>query len=202
MRLERAKRKVLELPFELPYAEPIGQRREQILRLARGLEAIVAFAPDQKPQRLRALGKLDEDHADVADHRQQHLAQILRLSVSILFRCSRAGDLRRADRTHARNAGDQLRDVGTEFCAKLVGVEAVEVRRAEQNGGAHRIGIELEAGDDGCRCQRAVEPGLAVGGAAVAVQLACIIGNCRDGRAICRRKSLSDLRVPRGQRFG
>jgi len=156
------------------------------------------YVPDRQHNQLDVLTPIIAD--TIVAPREP--AQILRLSVSILFRCSRAGDLRRADRTHARNAGDQLRDVGTEFCAKLVGVEAVEVRRAEQNGGAHRIGIELEAGDDGCRCQRAVEPGLAVGGAAVAVQLACIIGNCRDGRAICRRKSLSDLRVPRGQRFG
>ena len=40
--LERAQREVFELPLELPDAEPVGERREQILRFARRLRPRVA----------------------------------------------------------------------------------------------------------------------------------------------------------------
>jgi hypothetical protein len=200
MRFERAKRKILELPFELPDAEPVSERREQILRFARGLQTMVALAADQKPQRLRAFRKLDEHHANVADHGQQHLAQILGLDVTVLFRCD--ADLRCADRTHARDAGDQMPDVGAEFFRKLLAVEAIEVGSADQDRRAHRIRIELESGHDRRSRERAVEPGFSIRRAAVAIERSRVIRNRGDDVALCRRERVTDLRIPRGQRFG
>ena len=111
--LERAQRQVLQLPLELPDAEAVGERREEIERLARGLpRAALVVRADQEAQRLRALGELDQHDADVLDHRQQHLAQVLGLRVALLRVAALAGD--GADRAHARHADDELRDLGAE----------------------------------------------------------------------------------------
>ena len=156
--LECAQGKIFELPFELPNAQAVGQRREQIQRLARGLRRRVGrriVAADEEAQRLRALGELDQHDADVLDHRQQHLAQVFRLQIAI-FLGDDAG--RCANRAHARRADDDLCDLGAEGFRECRGIEAGGERCAEQDGGAHRVGVELECGDDTCRAEPAVEP--------------------------------------------
>src|SRR4029453_1433530 len=66
-RLERAQAQILELPLQLPDAETVGERGEEILPLTRGalapLRELLA-SRDQMAQRLRALGELDQDDAN------------------------------------------------------------------------------------------------------------------------------------------
>ena len=54
---------------------------------------------------VQAIGELDEDDADVVDHRQQHLAEVLRLT--LLTRGERDG-------AELRHAFDDVRDLGAE----------------------------------------------------------------------------------------
>ena len=199
--LECAQGKILELPLELPYAQAIGQRREEIERLARGLGAGVGrriVTADQEAQCLRALGELDQDDADVLDHRQQHLAQILRLQVVILPGGA-AG--RGANRAHARRADDDLCDLGADGFRERRRVEAGRERCAEQDGGAHRVGVELERGDDACRAERAIEPRLAIGRAQPCIANARRVQRLADRGALGRCVRGGDMVDPRGERF-
>ena len=78
-RFERAQGEIFELPFQLPDAQSIGERREHVLDLACRLLPQALVRIHQIAQRLRALGELDQHHADVVDHGKQHLAQVFRL---------------------------------------------------------------------------------------------------------------------------
>ena len=162
---ERAQAQVLELPLQLPDAEPVGERREQVEHLARDLRPQRRVAGHQRAQRLRAFGELDQNDADVLDHRQQHLAQVLRLRRAFLGVAGRRG---RADDAHSRDAGDERRDVVAEFCGDRVGVERARDGQPQQQRRADRIRIELQAGQDRRRAQRAVERRFAVGHRGVA----------------------------------
>ncbi len=73
--LQIAHRKVFQFPFELPHAEPIGQRREEAACLLSDLFLLFRLRARQMAHGLGALGQLDQHHADVFHHRQQHLAQ-------------------------------------------------------------------------------------------------------------------------------
>ncbi len=168
--LECPQTEILQLPFELPHAEPVGQRREQVLCFARGLRARLAFVRNQVAQRLRSLRELDQHHANVADHRQQHLAQAFRMRVTVM-RGSVFRD--RSDRTHACDTTDQLYHFRTKAHAERLGVKVVDMRRTDHYRGANRIEIELEAGDDRRGAERAIQPWLAVGCAPIAVERSC-----------------------------
>src|ERR671919_185093 len=63
------------------------------------------------PRRL-AIGELDEDDADVVDHRQQHLAEVFRLA--FFSRGKRDG-------ANLGHAFDDVRDVFAELLADLLG---------------------------------------------------------------------------------
>ena len=59
----------------------------------------------QRPHVVQPIGELDQDDADVVDHRQQHLAEVLRLA--LLAR-------RKRDRAELRDPFDHVGDVGSE----------------------------------------------------------------------------------------
>ena len=59
---------------------------------------------------MQPVGELDENDADVARHRQQHLAEIFRLRLFLRLKLD-AGDL--------GNAVDQTGDVGAEFLGEF-----------------------------------------------------------------------------------
>ncbi len=77
VRLEIAEGQVLQLPFELPDTQAVGQRRvdlagtegEAALKFRRGTLGV--------PQLMQALGEQYQDHAAVPHHRQEQLTQVL-----------------------------------------------------------------------------------------------------------------------------
>ena len=196
--LERPQTEILQLPFELPHAEPVGERREQVLCFTRGLRARRALVRNQVAQRLRALGELDQDDADVLDHRQQHLAQVFRLQVAVFL----GGDPGRgANRVHPCRTDHDLRDLGAKGVRECRGIEVGRKRCAEQDGGAHRLGVELERGDDVRRAERAVEPRLAIGRAQIAIASARRVQRLADRGALGRCVRGGDVVDPRGECF-
>ena len=78
-RLEVLERQLLELVLDLAHPEPVGDRRVDVARLLRDLEPALLGQVVQRPHVVEPVGQLDEDHADVVDHRQQHLAEVLGL---------------------------------------------------------------------------------------------------------------------------
>ena len=75
--LQVAERQVLELPLDLPDAQPIGQRRVDLHRLLGDAPLLVGRQILERPHVVQAIGQLDEHHADVLGHGQEHLAHVL-----------------------------------------------------------------------------------------------------------------------------
>ena len=178
--LERAQRKILELPLELPDAEAIGERRIDIDHLARDGATTLGIAGHQPAHRLRALGELDQDYADVLDHRQQHLAQVLGLQRAFV-RVGACGN--GVHRVHPRHVDDQRRDVLAERGLDRGGIEAGDARQAEQQCRNQRIGIEPLGGENGCGAERGLDQKLAI--------VAARIAEARAGHVIGRGDTLA-----------
>ena len=75
VRFEVAEAPVFELPFELPHAEAVRERRIHLPRfvgepLPLGLRRILALA-----QLVQLGGELDQHQSRIGDDREQHLAQ-------------------------------------------------------------------------------------------------------------------------------
>ena len=93
-RLDRTEAQILELPLQLPYAQTVRERREDLDHIFRDLVPRRALDARQIAQRLRALGQLDQHDANVIDHREQHFAEVFGLMRCIV---SAAGVGMRAD---------------------------------------------------------------------------------------------------------
>ncbi len=78
-RFEVLERQLLELVLDLAHPEPVGDRRVDVARLLRDLDATLLRQVMQRAHVVETIGELDQDDADVVDHREQHLAEVLRL---------------------------------------------------------------------------------------------------------------------------
>jgi hypothetical protein len=75
-----AKAKLLQLAIQGVEAETIGDRRIDVQRFVGDAAALYQAASTSEGLHVvQAIGELDQDHAHVARHGQQHLAEILRL---------------------------------------------------------------------------------------------------------------------------
>ena len=79
LRLERLEAEVLELPLELPDAQPLGERGVDLGGLAGDALLLLDRQGAQGAHVVEPVGELDEHHADVLRHGQEHLADVLRL---------------------------------------------------------------------------------------------------------------------------
>ena len=59
----------------------MGERRKNVQRLARDLLLLLRLQVLERAHVVQAIGKLDDHHADVGHHRQQHLANVFGLVV-------------------------------------------------------------------------------------------------------------------------
>ncbi len=129
--VEGRERQVLELPLDRVHAEPVGQRRVDLERLARlalgrGLRDVLPGAGVVQP-----VGQLDHQDADVARHRDHHLADGLglgRLAVGDLVELGDAVD----------QAGDLVAELGPQLVEGVVGVlDGVVQQRGRQRRHGH-----------------------------------------------------------------
>ena len=81
LRLEVAERQLFELVLDLAHAEAVGDRRVDVAGLLRDLDAALLGQVVERPHVVEPVGELDEDDPDVVHHRQQHLAEVLRLAL-------------------------------------------------------------------------------------------------------------------------
>ncbi len=80
LRLEKAERQILQLAADNAHAEAVRNRRINVQRFAR--DALLLFRPEvlERAHVVQAVGQLDENDANVVDHRQQHFADVLCLA--------------------------------------------------------------------------------------------------------------------------
>jgi hypothetical protein len=185
-----AKAQIFELPFELPHAQAVGQRCENIERFfgQRAFFGAVGLGAD-KLHGAGAQRQLDEHHADVAHHRQQHFAHGFGL-LGTLFGRGEAVDLgEMGELLHFIDAFDQRGDVGiARFGYFLLPIRAIAGNVGEQGGG-HGIGQQIHIGHHFGSAQKVAQQGLAVGGE-------------RSGGVVCfgqRKRVLQQLGIGFGQ---
>ena len=105
---------------------------------------------------METVGKLDQDHANVVDHREEHLAQALRLV--FLFprgHCPAIGDVPGpGDLTELGDAVDQVRDPAPERRADLLLGDIGVLHRIVKQSGRKGFAIDLHPGEDDCDLDR------------------------------------------------
>ena len=125
----------LQFGLDRVHADAFGQRRVDLHRLARDALAPVRIADEmQRAHVVQPVGQLDQQHADVPAHRQDQLAEILRLlgAVRLQFQPGQLGDA-------IDQAGDFLAEplsisgslIGvssTTSCSSAVAIEATSRR--------------------------------------------------------------------------
>ena len=90
LRLEVAEGQVFQLPLDLPDAQAVRQRRVDLHRLLGDAAAVSAGSRPQRAHVVQPVGQLDDHDADVLRHREEHLAQVLRLHLAVHRRRSAA----------------------------------------------------------------------------------------------------------------
>ncbi len=137
LRVERREREVLELPLDRVHAQPVRERGEHLERLA-GLALLLLRR--QEPQRahvVQPVGELDDEHARVAGHRDDHLADRLGL-----------GRLAVLDLVELGDAVDQARDLGPELGLDVGQRQAGVLDGVVQQCRDQRRGVHAEFGED------------------------------------------------------
>ena len=153
MRLHEAERQVFQFPFQLPDAEPVGQRRIEIEGLARVLARDVVFLAQfgKMAQRGQARSQTHQHHAQVGRHGEQHLAQRFHLGRSDLRRVLAARDFLLAEGGFVQphdlpDAADEVGDFLAVAFFDALSRFGVERGQFEQDAGDARIGVGLERG--------------------------------------------------------
>ena len=143
LRLEDGERKVLELGLHGLDAQSVCERRIDLEGLAS--LALRALARDEAPcaRIVQPIGQLDDQHADVLRHRDDHLAHRLGLGGLTVLQLV---ELRDAVDEH----GDLVAEVGAALIEGVVGV----LDRVVQECGCDRHRSDAELGQDLRDCDR------------------------------------------------
>ena len=151
LRLDVLEGEVLQFRLELADAEAVGQRRVDLHRLQRLLALLVGVGERGGAHVVQAVGQLDEDHADVVDHRQDHLAQVLGLLRLLALAALVVPLVLPVERGGAAQLGDpldQLGDARAELPGELLLGGAGVLDHVVQQGGGEGLGVELHLGED------------------------------------------------------
>ena len=140
----------------------MGDGRVDFLGFARDLRLAVGRQMLQRAHVVQAVGQLDEHHADVVDHGQDHLADALGLGFFA------RGEIDFAD---LGDALDDVRDLLAEFPADVVDGERGVFDGVVQQAGGDGGGVEAHFGQHGRDFQGMHEVGLARGAALALVML-------------------------------
>ena len=90
----------------------------------------------QRAHVVQPIGQFDQDHADVARHRQQHLAKTFRLLLSLG---------REIEPIEFRKPVDEIRDFVTKFLDQLLFRDTLILHHIMQERGAQGIHVKLPA---------------------------------------------------------
>ncbi len=153
----------LQLGLHRVHADPFGQRRVDLHRLARDAPAPLDVLHEmQRAHVVQPVGELDQQHTDVAADRQHQLAEVLRLlgAVGLHLQPGQLGD-----------AIDQAGDLAAEAGLDLGQLDRGVLDHVVQQPGGDRGGVQPIAGQDVRHRDRMGDVGIAVVTALGAVRL-------------------------------
>ncbi len=130
------------------------QRRVNVERLLGYLLPLLAVQVLQRAHVMQAVGQLNDDYADIGDHGQQHLADVLRLMVFAV------GEL---DLVEFRDPLDDVRHLLAEALLDLFGGHIGVFDRVMQQAGGNRRRIHLQLRQHQRDLQRMPRIGIARG---------------------------------------
>ena len=154
--LEEAEGEVLELPLDLPDAKAGRERGENLHRLAGDAALLLGGEGVQRAHVVQPVAELDEDHAHVGGHGEQHLAEVLGLDAATPFFGHAQGE--------AAELGQPLDELGrvlAEALGDLLVGDAAILLHVVQEGGDEGGLVELKAGDELRHFKRVGDVGIA-----------------------------------------
>ena len=139
IRVEVLEAEVLELPADAGEAEPVGQRGVHVDGFAGNPFLLLGLDVVEGAHVVQPVGELDEDHPQVLDHRQQHLA------VGFGLAGFAALVLEALDLGHAVGQGG---DLGAELGGDLLQGHRGVLEHVVQQSGGYRGRVETELRED------------------------------------------------------
>ena len=136
-RIQVREREVLQLAVDIVQAEAVGNRHIHFHRLAGDAALLGRHHDAQRAHIVQAVGELDQDHAHVGRHRQQHLAEILGLRFELALEL---------DLLELGQAVDEVGDLGAEALDQFVFLDVLVFDHVVQQGGHDGLRIELPLG--------------------------------------------------------
>ena len=151
-RMQDLEREILELPLDGVDPEPVGERRVDLEGLLRLLHLLLLAEVLDRAHVVEPVGELDQDHAHVLRHRDDHLPVVLRLRLLAALEAD-AGEL--GDALH------EQRDVRPERSLELVEVGLGVLDHVVQQRRGDRLLVEVELRADQGDAERVVDERLA-----------------------------------------
>ncbi len=161
-RLLVAETQIFQLPFKLPHTQAVGQRCKdfQCFLGNAALECFVGHMA-QIHHGAGAQSQLNQHHADVAHHRQQHLPHGFGLLVALFRRGQGVYFGEFGQLLHLIQTAHQLRH-GAAAAFGHFGFPAGQIiGDVHQQSGRHRIGQQIHVGHHLCRSQQIIAQRLA-----------------------------------------
>ncbi len=124
---------------DLVEAEAVGDGGVDFQRFLRDAADFLRLHRFQRTHVVQAVGEFDQDDADIARHRQQHLAEVFRL---------RLGFVLELNLVQLGDAINQLRHRFAEFVCDLIRTYAGVFDYIVQQGGDQGLCVEMPAGED------------------------------------------------------
>ena len=140
LRMDVAEAQILQFPLELPDAQPVGQGRKDVQRLACDPFALVGRLAAQGAHVVQTIGQLDEHHARIFHHGQEHLAQGLGLGVGH----ARLGIAQIADALQLGHAVDQRGHGRPELGTDVVDPELGVLGHVVEQAGGQCVHIHVQ----------------------------------------------------------
>ena len=188
LRIQGREPQVLQFQFQVIQAEALGDRRVDLEGLA----------GDRAPARhghgldgahvVGAVGELDQHHAQVAHHREQHLAEAFRLRLLAALEL---------DLVELGDAVDDFGDVGAEALGQLVLGSGRVLDDVMEDGRDDGVGVEMQLGEDRRRGHRVGDVGFAAETGLALVRRGAELGGLPDALDLLGRQVGSH----RGQQF-
>ena len=196
LRIECTEAEILELEFHGVEAEALGERRVDVERFAGdGATAYRRHAFD-RAHVVQPIGELDEDDAQIAHHREQHLAE--RFGLRFLAALE-------LDLVELGYRIDDLSDAVTETRGDLVLRDGRIFDDVVQDRGDDGVGVDAQIGKDLSRCHRVGDVGLTRFALLAAVGLGAEFGGKTDSIDLfggqvraCGAQQLLEPRRPAG----
>jgi hypothetical protein len=139
VRIQLHERKVLELSLDFPDTEAMRERRVDVERFAADAQPALGGVPVDGAHVVEPVTELDEHHAHVLRHGDEHLADVLGL-----VRLGAA----HVDLAELGHAVNELGDLVTEEAAHLLAGDLGVLHRVVEQRGHERLGVEPQVGED------------------------------------------------------